>query len=71
MSLLRLLGTSQEDQAKNKSKVQTEQRPHLGLILSRYSGCALQEDGLLVVLRHMANGLWEEKGAITSTEMSQ
>ena len=69
--MLRLLGTSREDQAKSKGKVQTEKRPHLGLLLSRYSGCALQEDGLLVVPRHMANGLWEEKGAITSTEMSQ
>jgi len=53
-----------------KADAQTH-RAHLGLVLSRGSGCALQVDGLLLVLRHMAIGLWGEKDAITSAELSQ
>lgn len=41
------------------------------LILSRHPGCALRVDGFFLVLRHVAIGLWEEKGAIISAEMAQ
>ena len=45
-------------------------RAHLGLVLSRGPGRALQVDGLLLVLRHMAIGLWGQKDAVTTAKLS-